>query len=186
MNWFDYKQFEFYRDMEELRDIVISEYHSNKETVDQTKVGLSVKERYGTTADDINWFGFPLIDVEVENKEYSQYWPRTTEKLKSIPGIINSCINYVGPNSRIPDHVDMDIEESVIGKRMAIGTIIGIDMPSSDPSVIGFHVNDEIKGWGTGEIVCINGCKNHGGWNKSRGWRVTLLFDTDQKYWELS
>jgi hypothetical protein len=149
------------------------------------KTGLSVQERYGTTAKDIYWFGFPLFDVNSENTEYTQYWPKTTEFLKEIPGLINVCVNFVGPNSRIPDHADIDILPEKIGNRTAIGTIIGISMPSSDPSIVGFHVNNEIKGWNTGDIVSINGYEIHGGWNKSNDWRVSLLIDTDKVNWDL-
>jgi hypothetical protein len=183
MNWIDYKKFNYYHEVEKLRDIVINEYGDIKDTISQEQTGLSVHERYGSTATDIYWYGFPLIDVEKENTDYTKYWPKTIEKLKTIPGIINACINFVGPNSRLPDHVDMDISKEKIGDRTAIGTIIGIDMPSADPAIVGFHVDNEIKGWSTGDIVCIDGYKNHGGWNKSNSWRVSLLFDTDTKFW---
>jgi len=185
MDWIDYTKFKYADMLEELREVVTTEYSEIKDTLDHEKLGLAVQERYGSTASDIYWFGFPLIDVNSENIEYTQYWPKTTKFLKTIPGVINVCVNFVGPHTRLPDHVDVDILPEKIGNREAIGTIIGISMPSSDPDVIGFHVDGILKGWKTGDILSINGYKNHGGWNKSDGWRITLLIDTDKVHWDL-
>lgn len=185
MNWYDYREFKYFEKIEELRDIVLLEYAENKDKLDQTKNGALVREIYNVDSDrtDVYWFGFPIIEVDNINERYAKFWPKTSAFVKDIPGVINTVINFVGPKSVVPRHSDTDIEKEIIGDREAIGVIIGINMPSTDPDIVGFEVNKEIKSWGSGEIVAINGYKRHSGWNESDQWRVSMLIDLDKKYW---
>jgi hypothetical protein len=64
-------------------------------------------------------------------------------------------------------------------------TIIGIDMPSDNAEVVGFHVNNEKKSWPTGGIVSMNGSELHGGWNRTDKMRVTFYLAIDKEYYEM-
>jgi hypothetical protein len=186
MEWFDYTHYIHYQKLETLRDIVITEYNKNKNSLCIQNTGLPVGELYDTsTIPNINWFGYPLITAEAIEEEFTKYWPDTINFIKEIPGVINCCINCVGPNSTIPAHIDHAISKEVIGNKEAIGVIIGISMPTNDPDIVGFNVDGVVKGWSTGEIVGINGYLEHSGWNYSNDWRITLLIDLDKKYWDI-
>jgi len=193
MKWFDYKKFKHYELLEQLRDAVILEYSTWKDNHDHVSEGINVKERYNITEEDpehlrnLVWYGFPLVTGRVVAEEYTSSWPKTLEAIKKIPGVINVAINFVGPHNIIPDHKDdyFDMSTDIIGEKKGWGTMIGISMPSKDPEVVGFHIDGEKKGWETGDIVSFDGYKTHGGWNNSNEWRVTMIIDTEQEYWEL-
>jgi hypothetical protein len=185
MEWFDYTQYKYYTYLETLRDIAINEYNANKKVLHFQNSGLAVGELYDvSTITDIDWFGYPLVTAEKFDESYIKYWPETAKFIKTIPGTINCCINCIGPNSTIPMHIDYAISKEVIGDKEAIGVIIGISMPSNDPNIVGFDVGGVVRGWNTGDLVGINGYLEHGGWNRSNDWRITLLIDLDKKYWE--
>lgn len=187
MEWFDYTSYKYYTYLETLRDIVINEYTENKSILQFENSGLAVGELYDTSkVTDVNWFGYPLITAEIIDENFTQYWPKTIEFVKTIPGTINCCINCVGPGSTIPMHIDYAISKEVIGDKEAIGVIVGVNMPSDNPDIVGFDVGGVVKGWQTGELVGINGYLEHGGWNRSSEWRVTLLIDLDKKYWKIT
>lgn len=186
MKWFDCTQYKNYENLLDLKNVVIREYNSIKQKLNFQNTGMPVGELYDvSTSRDVNWFGYPIVTAEIFDETFAKFWPLTTEIIKTLPGTINCCINFVGPNSNIPSHMDHAISKEVIGDKEAIGVIIGIEMPSSDKEIVGFEVDGEIRGWSTGELVAINGYLNHSGWNRSNDWRITLLIDLDKKYWNL-
>jgi len=193
MKWFDYKNFRHYDLLENLRDVVIEEYSSWKESHDHIKEGIDIHDRYNITEEDpehlrnLVWYGFPLITGRIVAEEYRNSWPKTLIAIEKIPGVINVAINFIGPQNIIPDHKDdyFDMSPEIAGEKKGWGTMIGISMPSPDVEVVGFHIEGEKKGWDTGDIVSFDGYKTHGGWNKSDEWRVTMIIDTEQEYWDI-
>lgn len=186
MKWIESTKCQHYSKLVELKDTLITEYKQWKKNLEPTKDGIKFSERYGEGA-HLGWWGLPLIDATKINDEYAQHWPNTMKVLKEIPGVLNVCVNFIQPNTRIPDHTDdyWDLSEEVVGKVRAYGTMIGISMPSTNPDVVGFHVEGEVKSWDTGEIVSFDGLKKHGGWNNSDEWRVTMILDIKEEYWHL-
>lgn len=188
MNWTHYKNFKYYYQLEQLRDVVINEYNEVKNFID-LKTSLPAESKYGSMMKpeqykDLAWFAYPFIDDEVVVEQYAQLWPETILCLKKLSGLINATINFIGPNSLIFDHVDHQMVAN-LNKKIGVGTIIGIDMPSDVMEEMGFHVNYEYKTWKTGDILSFNGYKIHGGWNRTNKWRVSMIVDTDEKYWDI-
>lgn len=189
MKWTDYKNFKHHESLEHLRDVLLAEYQKQKDIRDCKIEGVSVQERYNSEyREGVNWWAYPIYNAKVEDKDYSKYWPETIRAVMAVPGVINCAINYIAPDSFIPDHTDdyYDMSEAVVGKMRGVGSMIGIDMPSSDPEIVGFHIDGEIKGWGNGDIVSFDGYKSHGGWNRSKDkWRITMIIDTEEHLWNL-
>ena len=183
--WFDTTKNKNYHLLEQLRDTVIDEYHNTwKHKYTPEKDGIKFSDRYGD-GHDLGWWGCPLVDA-TKPTQYSEKWPRTLEAIKKIPGVLNVCVNFIQPGHIIPEHTDdyYDMNENVVGKVRGYGTMIGINMPSNDPEVVGFQVAGVKKGWSKGEMAAFDGYQKHGGWNYSDDWRVTMIIDIKDEYWD--
>jgi hypothetical protein len=188
MNWIDSTRFAHYDSLAHLRDVLLGEYAEVGADRDCIGEAVSVEERYGVDSQpNIRWHAYPLLNSRVVDDSYSVYWPLSTRAVLAVPGVINAAINYIAPGCIIPDHTDdyYDMSTEVVGDLRGVGTMIGIDMPSSDPDVVGFHVGEDRLGWSTGDIVSFDGYVRHGGWNHSLSWRVTLIIDTEISLWNL-
>ena len=184
--WIDYKNYKHFDLLEQLRDIALSEY-DNK--LNPHLVAESIKERYNQLPwpPKVDWHLHPLIMNTEINKDFSAYWPASTEFASKIPGLRSLNVNYVSPNTIIPDHKDDILELKQLEswrKKLGIVTMIGIDMPSNDVDVVGFHVNNIKKSWSSGDIVSFDGHQLHGGWNNSDKMRVTFYISIDKEYYD--
>lgn len=116
--------------------------------------------------------------------------------IQHLAGVNQCIINFIKPGDPIPDHTDgrdyYDNKEEVHEEKLkaledvhfgqdTYQIILGIQIPSDDPTIVGFHVNNEIKGYRTGDIVAFDGNVIHGGWNNSNEYRITVCLDTDKK-----
>ena len=187
MSWIDYKQYRHPELLEQLRDTGLSEYDP---MLDLYKVAESIKERYKQLPwpTEVDWHCHALIMGGRINQDYEPYWPQSTKFAATIPGLKSLNVNYVAAHSIIPDHCD-DIkplkQQESWRENLGIVTIIGIDMPSDNAEVVGFHVNNEKKSWPTGGIVSMNGSELHGGWNRTDKMRVTFYLAIDKEYYEM-
>lgn len=188
-NWIDYKKYRFYEKLENLRDTVITEYNEINNTLDIENESLKLQDRYGGSGNNkelegLRWFSFPILDDEEYQDKFAAIWPKTTSAVQDTPGAMNATLNFIGPYGTIPDHVDHDLVNSLTEK-VGVGNIIGIDMPTHDTDLVGFHVDNEVRGWSTGDIVSFDGYKVHGGWNQTDQWRVSMIIDIDKTYYNL-
>lgn len=123
-----------------------------------------------------------------------------TEKIihdiQKLSGINQCLINFIKAGDPIPDHTDgreyydkkdniheekIKALENIHFSKDTYQIILGIQIPSNNPDIVGFHVNNEIRGYNTGDIVAFDGNVMHGGWNYSNEYRITACLDIDKK-----
>ena len=82
--WIDYKNYKHFDLLEQLRDIALSEYDVN---LNPHLVAESIKQRYNQLPwpPKVDWHLHPLIMNKEINKDYSTYWPASTEFASKIP-----------------------------------------------------------------------------------------------------
>jgi len=185
-NWIDTKNCQHYDLLLELKDAAIADYEYWQNHFETKQHAIKFSDRYGE-GENLGWWACPIMDATRLQEPQATKWPRCTEVIKRIPGVLNVCVNFIEPKSIIPEHSDdyWDMSTEVIGEVRGYGTMIGISMPSADPKVVGFQVDGEIKGWDTGDLVSFDGYKKHSGWNHSDQWRVTMILDIREEYWNL-
>jgi hypothetical protein len=128
-----------------------------------------------------NW-NFALCNKHWTIPDAPNMFAEVVKKIGLLPDCFQAFINFMKPNSVLPEHMD---DESINGN---YGTLrcagikcyqisCGIHIPSIDPILCGLELNKEIITIGQGEIVAFDGTLPHRGWNNTDQWRVTLIYD---------
>jgi len=196
VNWFDPKKCKQYQHLVELKDALILDYANWKQSHTPEKDSikfidrhLEVKSNIGTVdprfdpwlTQELGWWVIPLVDATTVRNDFSKDWPNTIKTAQEISGLLNMSINFLQPGCIIPDHSD-----DQWGMSSKVVNMIGIEIPSEDIEMIGFHAGGERRYLQTGGIVGFNGYSVHGGWNFSEQWRVTAVVDIDDAYWDFN
>lgn len=184
IKWIDPKCYQHYSHVVDLIDCFIDDYSDWKKVYDPVKDTEKFNDRF-KTGNDIGWMTQSIINNKIVNIKNASLWPRSIKQMKFVEGVVNCYVNFIMPFKIVPLHKDDYYEKNIIDNPV-YGSVIGISMPSSDPSVVGFEVGGEIKGWPTGGIVSFDGNVLHSGWNYTNEIRVTALLDIEQKYWRLN
>jgi len=136
------------------------------------------------------WPGRNAFSLLVINKETDKVGPEVFKELlpllKDLPGLKQCFINIIGPNTDLQDHKDDQAIGDINSPSRCYQIVLAIKIPSTDPEVVGFHVNNEIRSYDSGAIVAFDGqTYTHGGWNRSADYRITMCIDFDNSlsYW---
>jgi hypothetical protein len=128
-----------------------------------------------------NW-NFALYNKHWTIPEAPIMFKEVTSKIEKLPDCFQAFINFMKPNSILPEHMDDESTEGNLGTLRSAGLkcyqiSCGIHIPSIDPALCGLEVNKEVIVVGENEIIAFDGTLPHRGWNNTDQWRVTLIYD---------
>ena len=132
------------------------------------------------------WYAIPNLRAGKET-EWSSKLPKLTNIAKALPGVVNFSLNAIAPGGQAPTHSDYtyDMREDLSKVTTAYVVLMGVDIPSDDISVCGFHLGDDKILLRTGDIIAFDGNTPHGSWNYSDKWRYTINMDIKAEYWNV-
>jgi hypothetical protein len=128
-----------------------------------------------------NW-NFALYNKHWTIPEAPAMFNEVVAKIEKLPDCFQAFINFMKPNSILPEHMDDESSNGNYGTLKSAGIkcyqiSCGIHIPSSDPELCGLEINKEIAVVGEGKIIAFDGTLPHRGWNNTDQWRVTLIYD---------
>lgn len=114
------------------------------------------------------WKTMPLMTWGLNFETNKKNFPKTSEIVNGIPGLVSASFNLLDKNSEINEH---------IGTTNAFYRVhLGIHIPGDLP-VVGFKVLEEMRSWKEGEVFIFCDAHLHSGWNHSIEDRYILLID---------
>ncbi len=114
------------------------------------------------------WKTISLKTWNVEIYENHQYFPKTLQIIKSIPGLVSASFNLLQPNGHIVPHC---------GDTNGIFRChLGLSIPGEIPAC-GFRVGNEWRSWENGKILVFVDAHNHEAVNNTNQNRFIFLFD---------
>lgn len=133
------------------------------------------------------WYAVPNLRAGQET-EWSSKLPKLTDVAKALPGIVNFSLNAIAPGGQAPTHSDYsyDMREELSKTDRAYVILIGVDIPSDDINICGFHLGEERILLKTNDIIAFDGSIPHGSWNYSNKWRYTINMDIKAEYWNVN
>lgn len=167
------------------------EYESNdvqmKSAHDYTKIQHEVVE--GSEVQHArDWWAIGLYyDKQyVGDQMFPGEFTKSTELLKSLPGIYQCIINFVTPNGKIPYHLDTGSWERIQSAHgMAVKgytAVLAIDTPT--PNSFSFQHNPDVRQFNTGDVYAFDGrYYSHQIENFTDQWRVTCVVDIAESQW---
>jgi ornithine lipid ester-linked acyl 2-hydroxylase len=119
-------------------------------------------------SDDDRWQTYFLFGYGFEVEEHTAACPRTTELVRSVPGMKTAMFSILAPGKHIPNH--RGPYKGVL--RHHLGLIV------PEPAVAcRIRVGDEIRHWTEGSSMVFDDTYDHEVWNETDGWRVVLFLD---------
>jgi hypothetical protein len=128
-----------------------------------------------------NW-NFALYNKHWTIPDVPPMFEEVVKKMELLPDCFQAFINFMKPNSTLPEHMDDESLDGNYGTLRSAGIkcyqiSCGIHIPSTDPALCGLEINKEVVTFGAGDIIAFNGTLPHRGWNNTDQWRVTLIYD---------
>lgn len=128
-----------------------------------------------------NW-NFALYNKHWTIPNAPPMFDEVVKKIESLPDCFQAFINFMKPNSVLPEHMDDESANGNYGTLRCAGIkcyqiSCGIHIPSTNPTLCGLEINKEIVTVGQGDIIAFDGTLPHRGWNNTDSWRVTLIYD---------
>ena len=132
------------------------------------------------------WYAVPNIRAE-KLTEWADKLPKLSSIAKGLPGIVNFSLNAIAPGGQAPTHSDYsyDMRKDLAGVDQVYVILLGVDIPSDNIDVCGFHLGEEHTLLKTGDIIAFDGGVPHGSWNYSDKWRYTINMDIKAEYWNV-
>jgi hypothetical protein len=134
--------------------------------------------------DDIDWRVLHIFNEAGSSETIPSFvhekFKHTIEVLKSMEGVDRALINFVGPNSIIPHHVDSD-ELPEYAETGIYNIVVGLFIPSEDPEQVALEIDGVVVGNKNDGAVIFDGQVPHSGYNKTNEWRVTLFLFVNKK-----
>jgi hypothetical protein len=203
MGWVDPKLYAGYKQIEKIIELtrdVVSKIELELDFKKFLDIGGYYPETHNSQ-DVVSWQGIILYNVhtntenrleKIEEKiELAHLVPLfndITQLVKKLPGVSEASINFYGPHSTIPRHVDNQWflhHANMEGYRRCLSIIAGIDIPSDDPDLCSLTVGDVTKSWSSGDFLGFDGLVPHYGVNHTDKFRVTMLVETFADYWDI-
>jgi beta-hydroxylase len=118
-----------------------------------------------------DWDLFPLF---VPGKPYPKNMarcPRTTELVKSIPGVTLAMFSRLGPGCHVKPHKGHS--------KVVLRYHLGLTVPpeARDPDVCGLRVGDTVCSWQPGKSLVFDDIYEHEAWNRTDQTRTVLMVD---------
>lgn len=128
-----------------------------------------------------NW-NFALYNKHWTIPDAPPMFSDVVKKIEVLPDCFQAFINFMKPNSILPEHMDDESANGNYGTLKSAGIkcyqiSCGVHIPSSNPIECGLEVNKEIVTVEQGGIIAFDGTLPHRGWNNTDQWRVTLIYD---------
>lgn len=113
------------------------------------------------------WKTFDFLFFGIKHVFNSSRCPRTSELLKTIPGLVSAQYSVMEAGTHILPHKGFT--------RMVLRCHLGLVIP--EVTQCGIRVGDTIKNWEEGRIIIFDDSFEHEAWNKSKKKRGVLMFD---------
>ena len=161
-------------DMQEIFNNVTYEEIKQQAVINEWSINSTAKS-YG------NW-NFSLYNKHWTIPEVPDMFKDVVKKIEKLPDCFQAFINFMQPNSILPEHLDDESPNGNYGTLKSAGIkcyqiSCGIHIPSSDPIECGLEINKEIIAVEQNSIIAFDGTLPHRGWNNTDQWRVTLIYD---------
>lgn len=99
----------------------------------------------------VDAFSIFLIHNSIK-KTSSQVFQNSVEKISKLAGLHQAFINVIGPNISLPEHKDDKDLGDIKAPIHCYEIVLAIKIPSTDPTIVGFKVGDEIRSYDSGAI----------------------------------
>jgi hypothetical protein len=144
-----------------------------KQYIDQT---IDLKDQ--ENRDDIDWHVLHIFNEAGSSEIIPNFvhdkFKNTIDMLKTMEGVDRALINFVGPNSVIPHHVDSD-ELPAYAETDIYNIVVGLFIPSEDPEKVALNIDGTVIGNKNDGAVIFDGQVPHSGYNKTDEWRITMF-----------
>ena len=95
--------------------------------------------------------------------------PVTLAALRHIPGVTTAMFSILAPGAVIPPHRGPF--------KGVLRCHLGLDVPTSDPDVLGIRVGNSVKAWVEGKAMVFDDTFEHEAWNRGTQSRAVLFLD---------
>jgi beta-hydroxylase len=119
-------------------------------------------------SDDDRWQTYFLFGYGFEVREHTAACPRTTELVRSVPGMKTAMFSILAPGKHIPHH--RGPYKGVL--RHHLGLIV-----PEPATACRIRVGDEVRHWTEGGSMIFDDTYDHEVWNDTDGRRVVLFLD---------
>lgn len=152
---------EFLKPLEDNFESILEEYEQIKNYI---RVEWPEKELHNG-----KWTVLDLIGFGVRSIENCSRSPKTVEILDSIDIPFIAGYSFLEPGCVIKPHTGYTDD--------VIRVHLGLDIPSSNPSICGITVGGETRSWIKGKVFAFNDRIEHNAWNYTDKPRAVLLVD---------
>ncbi|HTN25244.1 MAG TPA: aspartyl/asparaginyl beta-hydroxylase domain-containing protein [Solirubrobacteraceae bacterium] len=119
-------------------------------------------------SDDDRWQTYFLFGYGFEVAEHTAACPRTTELVRTVPGMKTAMFSILAPGKHIPNH--RGPYKGVL--RHHLGLVV-----PEPAEACRIRVGDEIRHWTAGGSLLLDDTYDHEVWNDTDGERVVLFLD---------